>query len=149
MARWVAALLASLPFTGAMAVCGCGALERPGEIAAKAGNGNAASPALAAGVPAVLPSPPDSATSAMLQAALVALLGDRRMTLAPDAFVNASEVILERERPPGEAGRSATGRELTPSTRLRLMLQRGTCFIERADTGERVEVARLTCRPQA
>jgi hypothetical protein len=70
------------------------------------------------------------------------------MTLAPDAFVNASEVILERARPPGEAARSATGREVTPPIRLRLMLQRGACLIERADTGERVTVAALTCLPE-
>ena len=97
----------------------------------------------------MLPSPLDEKGRAALKAALVSLLGDRSFTLATDAFVHTSEVVLERERPAGEAGRLLTGRETAPPIRLRLLMQREVCLIELADDGRRVEVAAVRCSPQS
>ena len=100
--------------------------------------------------PAVLVEPADAAASAALQAALQRLVGPRRLTLAPRAFVDSSELMLERERPPGPSGRLATGRELEPPILVRLRWRAGRCALERGDdAAHRVEVEGLRCRPLA
>ena len=99
-------------------------------------------------VPAVLDGASDAASRAALQAALQQLLGPRRITLAPDAFVDSNELVLERERPPGDAGRLATGRETASPIRLRLLRDDGGCWLElSAAEPRRVVVPGLRCRP--
>ncbi len=131
----------------ALMLAGCSALAGPGRPSVTASAERAEEPTTA--VLAVLPSPLDEKGRAALKAALVSLLGDRSFTLATDAFVHTSEVVLERERPAGEAGRLLTGRETAPPIRLRLLMQREVCLIELADDGRRVEVAAVRCSPQS
>ncbi|MCC6172764.1 MAG: hypothetical protein IT481_12125 [Gammaproteobacteria bacterium] len=100
--------------------------------------------------PAVLVAPADATANAALQAALQRLVGQRRLTLAPGAFFDSSELVLERERPPGPSGRLATGRELEPPILVRLRWRAGRCALERGDhAAHRVEVEGLRCRPLA
>jgi hypothetical protein len=95
--------------------------------------------------PAVLASG-DAAAHAALLAAAQELLGARDLRLADDALTAAPELLLERARPAGDAGRVATGRETTPPLRLRLWRVDGRCELERADTGAR-RIVRAACTP--
>ncbi len=146
-ALWKRGRIAAMTLSLSLAASGCSVFAAPGSTPDAVGNSPAA--AGEAPSPALLVSPSDPATRQALLAALRDLLGDRSFTLADDAFAKASELVLERARPPGEAGRYATGREMTPPIRVRLLAASGRCILERADTGARVNVGAARCRAVA
>ena len=122
---------------------GCSGFATPGAPTNAAGAVRAGSEGSAS--PARLASPSDAATRAAVLAALRELVGDRALTLADDAFAKDNELVLERTRPPGEAGRLATGREMAPPIRVRLLSTGGRCLLERGDTGSRAALSAVRC----
>lgn len=93
--------------------------------------------------PAVLTQ--QASNALVLQAAMQRMLG-RAVTLAPDALMRESTLLVE---PVGVManGQRIDGREARPPERFTLLRSEGECVLVRASTGERLVLHGADCRP--
>jgi hypothetical protein len=96
--------------------------------------------------PAVISSPTD-ASRAELFRVVTAATGGQGITLAGDALTRDSVLTLERQTPPGEQGRAATGRTLEEPLQFRLVLRGTRCVLVRPSDGREWELTETQCVP--
>lgn len=98
--------------------------------------------------PAVLVKP-DEAVRAELLSAVRRSLNDRPVTLADSALTSSSWLTIERKSHRSLEGRPATGRQMEPPERFRLVQSDDQCVLIHLNSGDRMTLNRATCEPEA
>lgn len=82
----------------------------------------------------------------LLESALSQMLNGAEITIADDAFVSNSEIIIERSQQnrPGVQNRNS-GRELELPKHFKLWMRGGNCLLEYVETGEMQIIEGLSC----
>jgi hypothetical protein len=93
---------------------------------------------------AVIVSPTD-ASRAALAAAVSAALHGAQVTLADDALVRSSTLLVERARLRDAAGLPVGGRELGTPERFRLVKRGGACVLLHESTGRAALLESTAC----
>jgi hypothetical protein len=97
--------------------------------------------------PAVIVNPTVQSRAALVQAITDALDGVS-VTLADDAFTNASTLTLERTARRDENGVRLQGRELGTPERFRLVKMAGQCVLIHERSGRRLVLTSTECIPR-
>jgi hypothetical protein len=94
--------------------------------------------------PAVLLAP-DAASRAELQRVVAAALERETVTLADDALMHASFLLIERTPRRDAAGLRLNGRELDRPERFDLSIRQGRCVLTHQRTAVRHELRHVRC----
>ena len=95
-------------------------------------------------VPAVILAPTDASHAALATAVTAALHG-AQVTLADDALVRSSTLLVERARLRDAAGLPVGGRELDTPERFRLVKRGGACVLLHESTGRAALLESTAC----
>jgi hypothetical protein len=85
---------------------------------------------------------------AELQRVVSDALGGAPVTLADDALVRESTLIVERARPRDAEGRPFGGREREKPEHFRLVKSGESCLLVQESTGRRFPLAAVACSPK-
>lgn len=90
-----------------------------------------------------------SANQLELENAASQLLFGRNLNLLPSAFTTSSRVSIERKPSLDERGQPLNGRELNPGVIVFSLWKQGEqCWLKRDDTGKRVLLNGVACKPE-
>lgn len=99
-------------------------------------------------VPAVLVEP-NEAVRAELLSAVRRSLNHRPVTLADSALTSNSLLTIERKSHRSLEGRPATGRQMEPPERFRLVQSDDQCVLIHLNSGDTTTLESATCEPEA